>query len=76
MNKKLLLLGVILLGGFTMANAKSWDKVFAKSDQVSVKKVHFKNRFGIKLAADLYTPKAWRKMLNFRLLRLVGLLGR
>lgn len=61
MNKKLLLLGVILLGGFSMASAKSWDKVFAKNDKVSVKKVHFKNRFGIKLAADLYSPKSMAK---------------
>lgn len=57
MNKKLLLLGIILLGGISMATAKSWDKVFAKSDKVTVKKVHFTNRYGIKLTGDLYTPK-------------------
>ena len=57
MNKKLLLLGIILLGGFSMATAKSWDKVFAKSDKVTVKKVHFTNRYGIKLTGDLYAPK-------------------
>ncbi len=34
-----------------------WDKVFAKSDKVDHKKVGFKNRFGITLAADLYQPK-------------------
>ena len=61
MNKKLLLLGIILLGGFTMATAKSWDKVFTKSDKVSVKKVHFTNRYGIKLTGDLYMPKDIKK---------------
>lgn len=35
----------------------SWDKTFAKSDKVDVKKVSFKNRYGIKLVGDLYTPK-------------------
>lgn len=59
--KKLLLLAIILLGGFTMATAKSWDKVFTKSDKVSVKKVHFNNRYGIKLTGDLYMPKNIKK---------------
>lgn len=59
--KKLLLLAVILLGGLTMATAKSWDKVFTKSDKVSVKKVHFNNRYGIKLTGDLYMPKDMEK---------------
>ncbi|MBR6160645.1 MAG: alpha/beta hydrolase [Bacteroidales bacterium] len=36
---------------------QEWDKVFPKSDKVDHKKVTFKNRFGITLAADLYTPK-------------------
>jgi uncharacterized protein len=34
-----------------------WDKTFAKSDKVEHKKVTFKNRYGITLAADLYQPK-------------------
>lgn len=40
-----------------MAENSSWDKTFAKSDKVEVKKVSFKNRYGIVLAGDLYTPK-------------------
>lgn len=36
---------------------QEWDKVFHKSDQVDHRKVTFHNRFGITLAADLYTPK-------------------
>lgn len=34
-----------------------WDKTFAQSDKVEHKKVTFKNRYGITLAADLYIPK-------------------
>ncbi len=34
-----------------------WDKTFAKSGKVNHKKVSFKNRYGITLAADLYMPK-------------------
>ncbi len=36
---------------------QEWDKVFPKSDQVDHQKVTFHNRYGITLAADLYTPK-------------------
>lgn len=41
--------------GLRMCN--SWDKTFAKNDAVTVKTVHFTNRYGIKLTGDLYTPK-------------------
>lgn len=34
-----------------------WDKVFPQSDRVNHTKVTFHNRYGITLAADLYTPK-------------------
>ena len=34
-----------------------WDKVFPKSDKVDHKKVTFHNRYGITLAADMYTPR-------------------
>ena len=34
-----------------------WDKTFPKSDRVSHRKVTFLNRYGITLAADMYTPK-------------------
>jgi hypothetical protein len=36
---------------------QEWDKVFPQSNKVDHKKVTFKNRFGITLAADMYTPK-------------------
>ena len=36
---------------------QEWDKVFPKSDKVDHRKVTFHNRYGITLAADLYSPK-------------------
>ena len=36
---------------------QEWDKVFPKSEKVDHRKVTFRNRYGITLAADLYTPK-------------------
>lgn len=38
-------------------NNQEWDKVFKKSDAVDIKKVNFKNRYGITLVGDLYIPK-------------------
>lgn len=34
-----------------------WDKTFPKSEKVNHRKVTFRNRYGITLAADLYEPK-------------------
>jgi fermentation-respiration switch protein FrsA (DUF1100 family) len=36
---------------------EEWDKVFPKSEKVNHRKVTFVNRYGITLAADMYTPK-------------------
>ncbi len=36
---------------------QEWDKTFPKSENVVHRKVTFKNRYGITLAADLYQPK-------------------
>ena len=59
-----------ILGGNAMAGANvakspleavsmvsEWDKIFAKSDKVDHKKVKFKNRYGLEIVGDLYTPK-------------------
>ena len=35
----------------------TWDKVFPQSDKVNDNKVEFRNRYGITLVGDLYTPK-------------------
>ncbi len=37
--------------------AQENEKIFPLSDKVTVQKVHFKNRFGITLTADLYKPR-------------------
>lgn len=53
----------LIIGGAAMSMAKSheknsdWDKTFPKSDKVDIQKVSFKNRYGITLVGDLYTPK-------------------
>jgi hypothetical protein len=41
----------------TLALTQDLDKTFPQSDKVYHKKVTFVNRYGITLAADLYTPK-------------------
>ena len=42
----------------TLQLTEAWDKTFPKSEQVDHRKVTFVNRYGITLAADMYTPKA------------------
>ena len=67
------LLGTVMLAGAGCTNSKTnqetsdnmetlnltqeWDKKFPQSDKVNHRKVTFKNRYGITLAADLYEPK-------------------
>lgn len=41
----------------TLHLTQEWDKTFRKSDKVDHKKITFKNRYGIELAADMYIPK-------------------
>ncbi len=55
----LCLTAILVTGGIFMCifGNCGWDKTFKKSDKVIVKKVHFKNRYGITLAGDLYSPK-------------------
>lgn len=40
-----------------LALGSAWDKTFPRSDKVVHRKVSFRNRYGITLAADLYLPK-------------------
>lgn len=40
-----------------MTLPETWDKLFPQSDKVDHRKVTFRNRYGIILAADLYVPK-------------------
>ncbi len=41
----------------TLKLTSEWDKTFPKSKKVDHKKVTFRNRYGITIAADLYKPK-------------------
>lgn len=41
----------------TLNLAQEWDKTFPQSDKVNHRKVTFRNRYGITLAADLYEPR-------------------
>ena len=41
----------------TLNLTQEWDKKFPQSNKVNHRKVTFKNRYGITLAADLYEPK-------------------
>lgn len=43
--------------GYKIYENNKWDNVFPKNDNVTVQKVSFKNRYGIKLVGDLYMPK-------------------
>ncbi len=53
----LLFVSILSIIGGCMTEAKTWDKVFPKSENVNVEKVEFHNRYGITLVGDLYTPK-------------------
>lgn len=57
-----LMMGALTMTQVTLADqplklTDKWDKTFAQSNKVEHKKVTFKNRYGITLAADLYQPK-------------------
>ena len=52
---------LLIIINSNVANAKTWDKTFPKSDKVNVQRVEFKNRFGITLVGDLYIPKTMDK---------------
>lgn len=65
MFKNILLICLIILlifcGLYIVNTQNKWDKVFQKSNEINVKKVAFKNRFGITLVGDLYSPKSMKK---------------
>ncbi|MBD5391453.1 alpha/beta hydrolase [bacterium] len=54
----IVVLVLLVVGGVMLWRCgRTWDKTFAKNPDVMVTRVHFKNRYGIKLAGDLYVPK-------------------
>ena len=54
----------------TLHLVQEWDKTFPKSDKAEHCKVTFCNRYGITLAADMYTRKVRRE--SFLPLRYAG----
>ena len=57
MRQKIFYLLLLILITMSTTHAQQNDKTFAPSDKVKVERVHFTTRFGITLAADLYTPR-------------------
>ena len=53
----LIICACVLMGVVIWRQSNSWDKVFPRDENVTVQKVHFKNRYGIDLTGDLYMPK-------------------
>lgn len=45
-------------GNAALALTTRWDKTFPRSSRAAHRKVTFRNRFGITIAADLYQPKS------------------
>ena len=55
----ILLAIIVVLGvlGYCFFPCNKWDNVFPKNPEVITQKVHFHNRYGIRLTGDLYMPK-------------------
>lgn len=51
------LAGMFGVNAACAAEDSSWDKTFPLSDKVIHEKVFYPNRFGIRIAADMYLPK-------------------
>ncbi|MDE7315399.1 MAG: alpha/beta hydrolase, partial [Mucispirillum sp.] len=56
-------------------NSENWDKTFKKSNNITVTKVYFKNRYGITLAGDLYMPKNFDKSKKYPAIAVSGPFG-
>ncbi|MBQ8702555.1 MAG: alpha/beta hydrolase [Prevotella sp.] len=59
----------------TLNLTQEWDKKFPKSDKVEHRKVTFHNRYGIELAADMYTPKTAPERGKFAAIAVSGPFG-
>ena len=72
-----ILLFLLFIGVNHMAKAKTneWNKIFKQSNEVEIKKVNFKNRFGITLAGDMYIPKTIKKGEQYPAIAISGPFG-
>lgn len=80
MKKILLFLSILIISvmeafAVETKNNESWNKTFKKSDNVTVEKVYFKNRYGITLAGDLYMPKNFDKSKKYPAIAVSGPFG-
>lgn len=55
--------------------SNDWDKTFKKDENVNIKKVTFKNRYGIELVGDLYVPKDIKKDKKYPAIAISGPFG-
>ena len=71
------LLFLLFIGVNNMAKAKinEWNKIFKQSNEVEIKKVNFKNRFGITIAGDMYIPKTIKKGEQYPAIAISGPFG-
>ncbi len=78
--QKILLFLTLFIFSITEVNAvetknNEWDKTFKQSSNVTVTKVYFNNRYGIKLAGDLYMPKNLDKSKKYPAIAVSGPFG-
>lgn len=57
MNRKIILIAFLISMIMNTIHAQESKKTFTVSDKVTVESVRYKNRFGITIAADMYTAK-------------------
>lgn len=53
----IVVVAIVIAVAMFIGRGRAWDKTFAKNPDVTVTRVHFKNRYGIELSGDLYMPK-------------------
>lgn len=59
MTNRIFITLILLIAIMTTVKAQTDEKTFTKSEKVNVEKISFKNRFGITIVADMYTPKEY-----------------
>ena len=72
-----ILLFLLFIGVNNMGKAKTneWNKIFKQSNEVEIKKLNFKNRFGITLSGDMYIPKTIKKEEQYPAIAISGPFG-
>ncbi|WP_303927819.1 alpha/beta hydrolase [Veillonella parvula] len=58
-----------------VAVVENWDKIFKQNPNVAHQKVEFKNRYGVTLVGDLYTPKTVKEGEKLQAIAVAGPFG-